>query len=82
MARLRYCKHAGAIADFLQHIAMTEPEPEPQAPQPPQLGDCCRSGCVPCVYDLYDDALERYQRTHAAWLLRQAESQSAVQSQT
>ena len=41
----------------------TRPQPPPQ----PELEDCCRSGCTPCVFDLYEDALERYRRALAAW---------------
>ncbi|HEY1226984.1 MAG TPA: oxidoreductase-like domain-containing protein [Ramlibacter sp.] len=33
-------------------------------PVEPDLEDCCRSGCCPCVFDLYAEALERYE----AWL--------------
>lgn len=39
----------------------------PQAPVAPALDDCCRSGCSPCVFDLYDDALARYEQALAAW---------------
>ncbi|MEW7849345.1 oxidoreductase-like domain-containing protein [Massilia aurea] len=50
--------------------AMSTPDPfitPPQPPSAPELDDCCRSGCNPCVFDLYDDALERYERALAAW---------------
>jgi hypothetical protein len=36
-------------------------------PVEPELEDCCRSGCTPCVFDLYAEALERYE----AWLAAQ-----------
>lgn len=39
-------------------------------PVEPELEDCCRSGCCPCVFDLYAEALERYE----AWLAEQARS--------
>ncbi len=41
--------------------------PRPVAPVRPELEDCCRSGCTPCVFDLYEEALERYERALAAW---------------
>ena len=34
-------------------------------------GDCCGGGCVRCVYDVYEDALERYQAALKAWNERQ-----------
>ena len=39
----------------------------PPKPVQPEPEDCCRSGCVPCVFDLYEDALARYE----AWLAEQ-----------
>jgi len=45
-------------------------DPEPVAPEPPAPGDCCQSGCIPCVYDLYDEALERYREQLRAWRAR------------
>jgi hypothetical protein len=39
----------------------------PQPPARPDLEDCCRSGCVPCVFDLYEEALERYRAELKAW---------------
>lgn len=47
------------------------PDPEPAPPVQPGLDDCCRSGCVPCVFDLYEEAMERYRVQHAAWQARQ-----------
>lgn len=33
----------------------------------PELEDCCGRGCTPCVFDVYEAALERYE----AWLAAQ-----------
>ncbi|MCD2515979.1 oxidoreductase-like domain-containing protein [Massilia sp. G4R7] len=43
------------------------PGPRPVPPVQPELEDCCRSGCTPCVFDLYEEALERYERALASW---------------
>lgn len=34
--------------------------PQPTAPEKPLPGDCCGSGCVRCVWDLYYEELEEY----------------------
>ncbi|SIT34993.1 conserved hypothetical protein [Paraburkholderia ribeironis] len=47
-------------------------DPQPQPPVRPSLDDCCHSGCIPCVFDLYDEALERYQIALAEWQARHA----------
>jgi hypothetical protein len=36
----------------------------------PDLDDCCHSGCNHCVFDLYDEALERYRTALAEWQAR------------
>jgi hypothetical protein len=36
-----------------------------EEPQPPELGECCGSGCSPCVWDLYYDKLEKYENWKA-----------------
>jgi hypothetical protein len=43
------------------------PAPRPVPPVQPELEDCCRSGCTPCVFDLYQEALARYEQALAAW---------------
>lgn len=42
-------------------------DPQPQPPEEPDPADCCGEGCVPCVYDRYDEALERYRERLNAW---------------
>ncbi|KVZ16910.1 oxidoreductase-like domain-containing protein [Burkholderia stagnalis] len=51
----------------------TPDDPRPTPPQKPELEDCCNSGCSPCVFDLYDEALARYREALVAWEARQAE---------
>ena len=42
-------------------------DPPPAAPLPPTADDCCQGGCARCVYDLYEDAMDRYRAELAAW---------------
>lgn len=46
------------------------PDPRPQPPREPQLEDCCASGCVHCVFDMYQIALDNYEAALAAWQAR------------
>jgi hypothetical protein len=48
-------------------------DPRPQPPLPPQPDECCGSGCNPCVFDLYEEALERYRIALDAWMRRHAD---------
>ncbi|MDZ4372913.1 MAG: oxidoreductase-like domain-containing protein [Phenylobacterium sp.] len=45
---------------------MADPTPPPlhipRPPDKPQDYECCKRGCCPCIFDYYDDALERWER--------------------
>jgi hypothetical protein len=45
-------------------------DPPPVRPTEPDAADCCGEGCTHCVYDLYEEALERYRVALAAWQAR------------
>lgn len=44
-----------------------EADPRPLPPKEPELEDCCGTGCVNCVFDMYQIALENYERALKAW---------------
>ena len=50
-------------------------DPRPEPPREPEAWECCQSGCDPCVFDRYWEALERYERALHEWNLRQRRSQ-------
>lgn len=52
------------------HTAPDDTDPRPQPPPEPGPGECCGSGCDPCVLDLYADALAQYRQALAAWRAR------------
>ena len=58
-------------------VGHTTPDPRPVAPRQPEPEECCRSGCTPCVFDLYDEALTRYEVALARWKARQRASRPA-----
>ena len=45
-------------------------DPMPLPPDKPDPGDCCGGGCVRCVFDVYEEALERYQSELSDWRAR------------
>ena len=56
---------AATAADLSMGGASDDPPPVP--PEPPDPGDCCGGGCVKCVFDVHEDALERHARALAHW---------------
>jgi hypothetical protein len=51
-------------------------DPRPVPPEPPLPSDCCESGCDPCVYDSYSEALQYYRDRLAQWLERHPEAEA------
>ena len=46
-------------------------DPPPERPRAPEPHECCDSGCDPCVFDLYANAMDDYETALAAWKTRQ-----------
>jgi len=53
---------------------VADPDPRPQPPREPALEECCGTGCVPCVFDVYNQALDRYEEALRAWRQRHPEA--------
>lgn len=51
-------------------------DPRPLPPEQPGDDECCRSGCDPCIFDLYQQELQRYRELLAQWEARQAARES------
>lgn len=49
---------------------MPEHDIPPRPPEPPDPADCCGEGCVNCIHDVYEAALERHRRALADWEAR------------
>lgn len=49
----------------------TSHDPRPLPPEQPGDDECCRSGCDPCIFDLYQRELQYYREALAAWEARQ-----------
>ena len=52
-------------------------DPRPVPPIRPGSEDCCQGSCDPCIFDVYDDALDRYRADLQAWEARQVRRQDA-----
>ncbi|HEX5863714.1 MAG TPA: oxidoreductase-like domain-containing protein [Casimicrobiaceae bacterium] len=44
-----------------------EDDTPPMPPVCPGNDECCRGACDPCIFDVYEDALERYRADLRAW---------------
>lgn len=51
-------------------------DPRPTPPPRPDPDDCCRSACYPCIFDVYQEALDRYRTDLQAWEARHADDAS------
>lgn len=41
-------------------MAGSEPDDDDPPPEPPLPGECCGSGCDPCILDVYEEELARW----------------------
>jgi hypothetical protein len=49
------------------------PDPQPSCPHEPDPADCCGEGCVNCVFDVYEAAMQKYEAEMVAWRARHAD---------
>ena len=56
----------------IQVMPPQDNDPRPMPPVRPSREDCCKGSCDPCIFDVYDDALDRYRSDLQAWEERQA----------
>jgi len=49
---------------------MDDADPRPQPPEKPLPGDCCETGCDPCVFEQYAEEVEAHEKALAAWKAR------------
>lgn len=55
--------------------SVPDSDPPPVPPEAPAPEECCNSGCIPCVYDTYNEAMDEYRDALKAWRARHAETQ-------
>ncbi len=54
------------IGDAAKYAPM-EPTPKPTPPRKPEAHECCGTGCIPCVMDLYEEDLWTYEKELKRW---------------
>ena len=52
-------------------MTQQDDDPRPFPPREPEPEECCGSGCDPCVWDRYGDALDAYRAALKAWEARE-----------
>ena len=40
---------------------------KPTPPRKPEPQECCGTGCIPCVMDIYEEELWQYEKDLKAW---------------
>ncbi len=69
--------YTGAVPDSsgfavsADHEFPASNDPKPLPPDRPGDNECCQSGCDPCVFDFYNDEMDRYRQELKAWEARQ-----------
>lgn len=48
----------------------------PPRPVRPEPGECCKGNCTPCIFEVYEDALDRWEREVAEILRKRGEDPS------
>ncbi|SPK76409.1 conserved protein of unknown function (plasmid) [Cupriavidus taiwanensis] len=53
-------------------VTVSPDDPRPEPPERPADGECCGSGCDPCIFDYYYQEMDRYREALRAWEARRA----------
>ncbi len=46
-------------------------DPRPEPPVRPDADMCCGGGCIPCIFDYFEEAQAKYEVALKAWEARQ-----------
>ncbi|KAF3996008.1 oxidoreductase-like domain-containing protein [Glaciimonas immobilis] len=56
-----------ATAKTRPKLKVNQQDIVPAEPLRPELDDCCASGCTPCIFERYEDDMERYRIRLQQW---------------
>ena len=51
---------SGSVENSGEHLAEDSSLDFPEPPEKPLDSDCCGTGCVPCVFDIYDEEMAKW----------------------
>lgn len=51
---------SGSVENSGEHLVEDTSLDFPEPPEKPQDSDCCGTGCVPCVFDIYDEEMAKW----------------------
>jgi hypothetical protein len=54
-------------------MSMNKPTP----PRKPEPHECCGTGCIPCVMDIYEEELFEYEKALKSWNAEHSRSEAA-----
>lgn len=54
-------------ASTLISVPISAPMSAPNPPRKPEPHECCGTGCIPCVMDIYEEELWQYEKDLKAW---------------
>ena len=60
------------------HVLDSIDDPPPVAPDMPLDSECCESGCERCVWTVYQEDKQDYERRYAEWLSRHPDVASSI----
>lgn len=61
-------------------MLMSTSSAKPVPPRKPEPQECCGTGCIPCVMDIYEEELWEYERNLKQWQsANQTELESSAQ---
>ena len=50
-----------------EDLVVTKKNPKPIEPREPDPDECCGSGCMPCVFDVYSEKMDKYKEELEKW---------------
>ena len=68
------------LSEEMEMLPSKENDPMPEEPESPNSEECCMSGCRVCVYDLYEQNVEKYEKELVKWKARERRRQGETET--